>query len=510
MTLYQALYRKWRPKTFDDVIGQDQVTKTLKNEVSTGKISHAYLFTGSRGTGKTSCAKILAKAINCAEPLNGNPCGKCEICKSIEADSILDISEIDAASNNGVENIRNMREEVMFSPTKCKYRVYIVDEVHMLSTGAFNAFLKILEEPPSHVVFILATTEVHKIPATILSRCQRFDFKRITPEQILKRMLYVCKQESIEIEEEAAKIIANSADGAMRDALSILDQCANSCKNKIDAASVRNILGIAGTEYIKEIAENIFNSNYKFCLDLISDMYSESKNMAKLCEEVTEYFRLLMIEKVTKNQTKPSDNQNVSTEDILYCLDILQEAYKNMALGTNKKIELEIALVKLCKRFSHETEQPNKNIAPKPETKAQNNPEPKKEKSAPPPIIKNTIIEAKNSDTPEPCFEMWDKILEKLKQDASLKSLYISLMGSKAHENKNYILIDSKNDLAFELLRKPETRNALKKIIKETTGKQYNLGPYKPQMPKEEKSDPLQNLIDNAKKGGININLEEK
>ena len=237
-TLYQALYRKWRPKTFDDVIGQDQVIKTLKYEVSTGRISHAYLFTGSRGTGKTSCAKILAKSINCKNPKGGSPCGVCEICKGIDSENILDISEIDAASNNGVENIRNMREEVVFSPTKCKYRVYIVDEVHMLSTGAFNAFLKILEEPPAHVVFILATTEVHKIPATILSRCQRFDFNRISSEELIKRMLYICEQESIKIEEEAAKIIVNSADGAMRDTLSILDQCANSCKNKIDTDSV--------------------------------------------------------------------------------------------------------------------------------------------------------------------------------------------------------------------------------------------------------------------------------
>lgn len=505
MNLYQALYRKWRPKTFDDVVGQNQVTKTLKNEVLTGKISHAYLFTGSRGTGKTSCAKILAKSINCASPKDGNPCGECEICKSIDSENLLDISEIDAASNNGVENIRNMREEVMFSPTKCKYRVYIVDEVHMLSTGAFNAFLKILEEPPAHVVFILATTEVHKIPATILSRCQRFDFKRITPEDLLKRMLYICKQESIEIEEEAAKIIANAADGAMRDALSILDQCANSCKNKIDTDSVKNILGISGTEYVEKIAENIFNQNYKFCLDLISDMYRESKNMVRLCEEITNYFRSLMVKKVTGQS---ADNKT-TIQDILYCLDTLQETYKNMALGTNKRIEMEITLVKLCNRFSENSPSKNACTNMESEPKAHDNSTCNKEEDLPPPIAKNTIIESKDYDISEPCFEMWDKILDALKQYTSLKSLYISLLNSKAHENKNYILIDSKNDLAFELLRKPETRNALKKIIKEITGKQYNLGPYKKEKVKKDDTDPLKNLINDAKKGGININLEE-
>lgn len=504
-TLYQALYRKWRPKTFDDVIGQDQVIKTLKNEVSTGRISHAYLFTGSRGTGKTSCAKILAKSINCKNPKGGSPCGVCEICKGIDSENILDISEIDAASNNGVENIRNMREEVVFSPTKCKYRVYIVDEVHMLSTGAFNAFLKILEEPPAHVVFILATTEVHKIPATILSRCQRFDFNRISSEELIKRMLYICEQESIKIEEEAAKIIVNSADGAMRDTLSILDQCANSCKNKIDTDSVKNILGISGTEYIKKIAKNICTENYKFCLDLVSDIYSKSKSMIRLCEEITEYFRLLMIKKIAGKNIESEILVNLETEDILYCLDILQEAYKNMVLGTNKKIEMEITLVKLCNKFSNNFKPEKARSNKKSEVKV-----PDKSAKAPiPAIVHDTIIDSKSIDNSKSCFEMWGKILETLKQDIALKSLYISLLNSKAHENKNYILIDSKNDLAFELLRKSETRNALKKIIKEVTGKEYNLGPYKKITSKEEKTDPLQDLINNAKKGGININLEE-
>lgn len=511
--MYQALYRKWRPKTFDDVIGQNQVTKTLKNEVSTGKISHAYLFTGSRGTGKTSCAKILAKSINCQNPQNGNPCGECEICKSIDSENMLDISEIDAASNNGVENIRNMREEVVFSPTKCKYRVYIVDEVHMLSVGAFNAFLKILEEPPSHVVFILATTEVHKIPATIISRCQRFDFKRISTEDMLGRIMHICSEESITIEKNAAKIIANAADGAMRDALSILDQCANSCKNKIDSKSVKNILGISGTEYIKDVVENVFNHNYKFCLSFISKMYSESKNMLRLCEEITDYFRLLMISKTT-NENKGHDSfelEKIDLKDIIWCLDTLQEAYKNMVLGTNKKIEMEIALVKMCHRFMAHLEV--KNIDSKSTSKicSAKDYEAISDPGVMPPIaeniVKSTPKEYEKNDS-YPYFEKWGEVIDKLKDAASLKSLYISLKDAKAYENGNYILIDSKNELAFELLRKSETRDTLKKIIKEATGKQYSLGPYKtPQQP--DSNDLLQELIDNAKKSGINTKLEE-
>ena len=241
--MYKALYRKWRPKYFKDVVGQSHVTETLKSEIEKNKISHAYLFTGSRGTGKTSSAKIFAKAVNCLNPKGGEPCGKCEICTEFDNDNLIDILEIDAASNNGVENIRSMREEVVFAPAKCKYRVYIVDEVHMLSTGAFNAFLKVLEEPPAHVIFILATTEAHKIPLTILSRCQRFDFYRIKNEDIAKRLEYICKKEKIKIDENSLKLISSAADGAMRDALSILDQCSNVCADNIKEDSVKNLLG---------------------------------------------------------------------------------------------------------------------------------------------------------------------------------------------------------------------------------------------------------------------------
>ena len=505
--MYQALYRKWRPKTFDDVIGQAHVVKTLKNEVMSKRISHAYLFTGSKGTGKTSCAKILAKAINCMNSSDGNPCGKCEVCKSIEQNNMLDITEIDAASNNGVENIRSMREEAVFSPVNCKYRVYIVDEVHMLSVGAFNAFLKILEEPPEHVVFILATTEVHKIPATIISRCQRFDFYKIGTEDICKRLEYICEKENIKIESSAIKLIANSSDGAMRDALSILDQCANVCENDIDEKSVKNILGIVGTEYLVEVVEYILKSKTVECVEFINKMYSESKNMVKLCEELLEYFRDILEFKITgvcnNESIKDLDLSVFNLDNILVILEILQQAYKNMNSGVDKKIEMEITLLKLCvlnnrNVISDDTSEKTIKI---------------KENSKEKPIFKEIIEKSDlqnkelsdNISSEERIFEYWQDVLSSLKNEDNLKSLYISLKDSAAYESGNYILIDSKNSLSFELLRQVQYRNAIKKTIENISGKRYSIGPYN----KKEKSslDLLESLINVAKSSGIEVNL---
>ena len=505
--MYQALYRKWRPKTFDDVVGQAHVVKTLKNEVISKRISHAYLFTGSKGTGKTSCAKILAKAINCMNSSDGNPCGKCEVCKSIEQNNMLDITEIDAASNNGVENIRSMREEAVFSPVNCKYRVYIVDEVHMLSVGAFNAFLKILEEPPEHVVFILATTEVHKIPATIISRCQRFDFYKINTEDICKRLEYICEKEKIKIEPSAINLIATSSDGAMRDALSILDQCANVCENNVDEASVKKILGIVGTEYLVEVVEYILKSKTVECVEFINKMYSESKNMVKLCEELLEYFRDILefqITGVCNNESiKDLDLSVFNLDKILVILGILQQAYKNMNSGVDKKIEMEITLLKLCvlnnrNIISDDTSEKTIKI---------------KENSKEKPIFKEIIEKSDlqnkelsdNISSEERIFEYWQDVLSSLKNEDNLKSLYISLKDSNAYECKNYVLIDSKNSLSFELLRQVQYRNAIKKTIENISGKRYSIGPYN----KKEKSslDLLESLINNARSSGIEVNL---
>ena len=501
--LYQALYRKWRPKTFDDVIGQTHVTETLKNEVKSGRISHAYLFTGSRGTGKTSCAKILSKAINCLNPQNGNPCGECEICKSIEQENILDIVEIDAASNNGVENIRSMREEVVFSPTKSKYRVYIVDEVHMLSTGAFNAFLKILEEPPPDVVFILATTEIHKLPTTIVSRCQRFDFHRLSPDDISERIKYICEKENIKIDNEAVNIISVCADGAMRDALSILDQCANACNRDINENSVRQILGISGIEYLSEIYGHIKSGNAKECIKSINKMYVQSKSMDRFCKELLEYFRDLMILKITKKTVNSSlksiDSSELDLNKILYSLDVLQESYKNINAGVDKKIEMEIALVKICENQSQ-----NHIISPDSKIKKVESVEYNKPPPPPFPPISNIVEEKTDENT----FLQWNEILENLKNNSSMKSLYISLKNSQAYISGDYVLIDSKNDLAFELLRQSKYRAEIRSIVKDITGKQYKLGPYKKISTEPEKADPLNELIKTAESGGVNIKIK--
>lgn len=513
--MYQALYRKWRPKTFDDVVGQAHVVKTLKNEVISKRISHAYLFTGSKGTGKTSCAKILAKAINCKSSLDGNPCGKCEICSSVDHNNMLDITEIDAASNNGVENIRSMREEAAFSPVNCKYRVYIVDEVHMLSIGAFNAFLKILEEPPEHVVFILATTEVHKIPATIISRCQRFDFYKINTEDICKRLEYICEKEKIKIEPSAINLIATSSDGAMRDALSILDQCANVCENDVDEASVKKILGIVGTEYLTEIVEYILKSKTVECVKFINKMYSESKNMVKLCEELLEYFRDILEFKITgvcnNESIKDLDLSVFDLDKILVVLEVLQQAYKNINSGVDKKIEMEITLLKLCvlnnrNVISDDTSKKAVKSKEKFDIKNFENSESK-------PVLKETIEKPDLQNKPlndnisseEKVFEHWQDVLNSLKNEDNLKSLYISLKDSNAYEYKNYVLIDSKNSLSFEFLRQVQYRNAIKKTIENISGKRYSIGPYNKK--EQPSSDLLESLINVAKSNGIEVNL---
>ena len=357
--MYKTLYRKWRPKVFEDVVGQSHVTDILKKEVTSKRISHAYLFTGSRGTGKTSCAKILAKAINCESPVDGSPCGECETCKKIENEQSLDIIEMDAASNNKVENIRDMREEVVFTPANCKYRVYIVDEVHMLSPGAFNAFLKTLEEPPPHVVFILATTELSKLPLTITSRCQKFRFYRLSEEDICRRIKYVCEKENIQIEDAAAKLIAASSDGALRDALSLLDQCFNVCHDNISENEVKKILGISDIEMVSSFVQMIITSRSFDCLEYINKIHQQFGNIKKLCESVMLYFRDIMIYKVSSDNKYLPKNfdtsylEKISLSDILYCLDVLQNSFKNMSIYKSQKLEMEVTALKLCNKFSN-------------------------------------------------------------------------------------------------------------------------------------------------------------
>ncbi len=292
--MYRALYRKWRPQQFEDVVGQRAIVTALKNQIAAGRVGHAYLFTGVRGTGKTTCAKIFAKAVNCLHPQNGDPCGECEICKGIDNGSLLDVVEMDAASNNGVDDIRDLRDETAYTPSACQYKVYIIDEVHMLSTAAFNALLKTLEEPPAHVIFILATTEIQKVPATILSRCQRYDFTRIGPEDIAQRVEYIAGQEGLELSGEGAELISRLADGALRDALSILDTCAG-VTAKIDADVVRRMAGVTDRSYLFQISDALEAQDAAAALAQLAQLRQQSVDVKRLTEELIAHYRALML-----------------------------------------------------------------------------------------------------------------------------------------------------------------------------------------------------------------------
>ena len=357
--MYQALYRKYRPKTFEDIVGQEHITVTLAREVERGKISHAYLFTGSRGTGKTSCAKILAKAVNCLNPKNGDPCNECEICLDIDSGAITDVMEIDAASNNGVENIRDLIDSTVFTPVRAKYRVYIMDEVHMLSTAASNAFLKTLEEPREHVIFILATTDPHKVLPTVRSRCQKFDFKRIQPDDIAKRLAYIAKEEGLILDEKAASLIVRIADGALRDAVSLLDLCASSGKN-IGLQTVNDIAGIADKRFLFDLTEYIRQRDAGKALILLADLYRDYIDMAVLSAELIDHLRSLMIIKTTadafsllvctKEEFERLKQQaaGFTLQEIFSFMSLLEDTVNNMAKGYNKRTELELALIRLC------------------------------------------------------------------------------------------------------------------------------------------------------------------
>ena len=357
--MYQALYRKYRPKSFSDVYGQDHVISTLKNEINENRISHAYLFTGSRGTGKTTCAKILAKAVNCENSIDGEPCNECEVCRGLDSGAIYDVVEIDAASNNGVDNIRDLREEANYTPTRGRYRVYIIDEVHMLSAGAFNALLKTLEEPPAHVIFILATTEVHKLPATILSRCQRFDFKRIQPETMAVRLKEVASLEGMELNDDAAVLIARIADGALRDGLSILDQCASRSKT-VTSELVSEVAGLAGREILHKLADCVSSHDSSTAINLLSNLYQNSYDMERLCVEMINHFRnYLIVKTVNKSReliicTDDEYNSIVdgakkfTLEGIIFALDLFQMTLGRIKSGVNSRIEMEMSFVRLC------------------------------------------------------------------------------------------------------------------------------------------------------------------
>ena len=354
---YTALYRKFRPTTFSEMVGQEHITKTLRNQIMAGRVGHAYLFNGGRGTGKTSAAKILARAINCLNPNEGEPCNECEICKAALNSSLTDIVEMDAASNNSVEDIRQIRDEVNFLPTKAKYRVYIIDEVHMLSTGAFNALLKTLEEPPEHVKFILATTEPQKLPATILSRCQRFDYKKISEEDISKRLKIVCDESNIEITNEALKVISILAEGALRDALSILERCIQDGVSKIDEEKIKDLVGIPKFTYINNITKAIVNYCPEEALSAIEDVIKEGKDLSNLLWEMIKYIKDILVYKTSKNTSIYNEEEvkqieelstKIEKQRLLSIIYELSNIENEMKWSTQKTILFQVGILKLC------------------------------------------------------------------------------------------------------------------------------------------------------------------
>ena len=554
--MYRAFYRKYRPSTFTDVVGQKHITTTLENAVKSGKTSHAYLFTGSRGTGKTSCAKILSKAVNCLNPQNGNPCNECEICKGIDNGAILDIIEIDAASNNGVDNIRDLREEANFTPATAKYRVYIIDEVHMLSIGAFNALLKTLEEPPAHVIFILATTEVHKLPSTILSRCQRFDFKRIPPEDMAARLKEVAEKENLKLADDGAMLIARIADGAMRDALSLLDRC-SSCEGEIDSAAVASSAGLAGREYIFELCDCILEKNSAKALEVIDKLYNDSCDMERLITELTSHFRNLMVSKAVKNfedmiicsqgeiEIICEQSAKTTLATIMSCIDILTASASTMKQGANRRTSAELCIIRLCtpsldsdinallRRISElesaiasgkvtvKTQVPVPvKTEPKEETKPEPTPAPVETKTE---EIKETVTETikeKPVAQPQPVkeektivlentgtvpFDIWPEVTEKL--FAKDPSLIAMLTGSSAfiHQNK-YLLI--KGSPVLELyLKTGDYSKIIREAVAEVTGKTYTLAVYNNKQ-EEAPKNPLSDLVAKAKSLGVEIKEE--
>ncbi|WP_312938479.1 DNA polymerase III subunit gamma/tau [Oscillibacter sp.] len=357
--MYQALYRKWRPKTFSDVIGQAHITETLKRQVAEGRTSHAYLFTGTRGTGKTTCAKILAKAVNCEDPQDGDPCNRCPSCLGIENGTFLDVLELDAASNNGVDQVRALRDEAIYSPANVKKRVYIVDEVHMLSVAAFNALLKILEEPPEHLVFILATTELHKVPATILSRCQRYSFKRILPREVAGRLSYVARQEGIDLHADGAELLSRLADGALRDGLSLLDQCA-AAGGAIDGAAVLDVLGLAGNLQTAQLMEHILQRNAQSALLLLNQLYDGGKDVGAVLSELSVLTRDLLLRRTAPeggaallsggydSAALDKLQKDASGSRLLYLATTLQRASADLYYSSNRRTDAELCLLRLC------------------------------------------------------------------------------------------------------------------------------------------------------------------
>ncbi len=536
---YQALYRKYRPSTFSDVVGQEHITETLKNELLEGKTVHAYLFTGTRGTGKTSCAKILARAINCTDLKEGNPCLECEACRLFENDENTDIVEIDAASNNGVDNIRELRDLIGFAPANSKYRVFIIDEVHMLSIGAFNALLKTLEEPPAHVVFILATTEVHKLPATILSRCQRFDFRRIDSDKICERIQYIASKEGLTVTDGAAALIASAADGGMRDALSILDLCASGSKN-IDEAVVESVCAMAGNDYLLELSDCIKNQDTEKALLLLDKLHNSSVDMMRLLTELTAHYRDLMIVKTVKSGKRPivcssarmealeNQAESYSVKEIMYCLSALQGSFASMQNG-NRRTEMEMAVIRLCTpSLTADTESLDRRLTllentinsiinsktsvelPKLiNTKEQTVTVDDADDEIPPPVEEYAPAvpkadEISKADAGVTEVDDWNEIIRILRTESPLIAGVLN--DSRAYIKGGYLLIDAPNSQFRSLINSSNSnyKDSIRKAAFRVLGATYKLGPYQRKTTVQDTEDPLKALEAKLKNFEIN------
>ena len=506
---YTALYRKFRPLTFSEIVGQEHITRTLKNQIIANRVGHAYLFNGGRGTGKTSAAKILARAINCLNPKDGEPCNECEICKGAINGSLTDIVEMDAASNNSVEDIRSIREEVNFLPTKAKYRVYIIDEVHMLSTGAFNALLKTLEEPPEHVKFILATTEPQKLPATILSRCQRFDFKRISNDNIIKRLKIVCKESNIEITEEALSTIAILSEGAMRDALSILERCIQDGENKIDEDKIKDLVGIPKITYINNIVESIVKYDINQALESTEVVLKEGKDITNLLFEMIKYVKDILVYKASNKLELYSQeelekikqiSEAVSKERLINLVYQLSELENDIKWSTQKTILFQAGIIRLCNENADKTIDVSDRID-KIENYLRNNKNniSRQTNTIQQPairqVVSSTITQSNNSVQPKNQIkkntnqnnikkfsnkseEYWPQIVSDLKQSGKIV-LYTNLMNTKATElNDMTVGIEFPNGMTSfgkTVLEKPENIREISNLVSMACGKEMQI-----------------------------------
>ena len=501
--MHKALYRAYRPQTFKDVVGQEHIIRTLKNQIENGNVGHAYLFCGTRGTGKTSTAKIFARAVNCIDSVNEEPCNECEVCKDILNDNIMDVIEIDAASNNSVDDVREIRENVKYTPAKCKYKVYIIDEVHMLSQGAFNALLKTLEEPPSYVIFILATTEPHKIPATILSRCQRFDFKRVTVQDMSSRMKEICEDVNIDVDERALNLIARNSQGALRDALSILDQCMSFSDDKIEYKDVVDLLGTVNIEQLFEMAEYVIKEDTKKCLEILNEFVIWGKDIKNLIDDLIDHFRNLMICKVsteldeiislpeeTIEQLK-AQSSLIETNDIIRILNILSETQDNIKSSSNPRVLAEVSIMKLSQPMFDESKESlikrlanleeiiksgnikitTDNTTSTVESQVTTGVENKQ------PEVEEVYYEEVKSEDVKLVEKSWENILMNIKKDKNMP-VYAILREAKdfnVYANDLYIIFDDNFAFAKNKLNDPKTLGYIENVVRDTLNRSFSI-----------------------------------